>query len=1055
MLYSKITIGKDFQNENAKSAKTDAGAKYGQNFSTFRSSPKNQVQDDVLNKRLQTETQNQNIRIQNISPTSQYTISNSNNQGNSNSSGGGSGGPTGGGIGFINLSHDQYTLISEDYEDSHGQKIVKNYSLNGETVMFKIFPKGPNGQFLTTTNDYPINKIHTSKYNKFNFIPKILFLKLKNATYLFFLLISVLQLTKLSNLNQTPFELISLVVMLILITIVEYMDDFKRKRSDQRENKRLIQVYEFQNLKKNKSSKKSQIHEERNGKFSQSQDYKFALNQTEQITQSNFKDSHNETDFNIRQTSISHLSGAGGQAMSQLQTSMNFGQSQTYQSGHFINKKWENIRVGNIVKIEQNELIPADIILIKSSCPQGLCYLESQNLQGENDLLKKNSDKLLQTLIEYQQQSIDTISFLQGDVICDSIDENHHNFNASIYLNEPTNKKVTVYEKQLLLRGCKLKNTEWIIGLVVAAGHNTKIMKNTIKLLNKRSFINRDLNIQVVIILAFQIFLSVLSAIYYVHHNQGKGCDSNSNQLDKTQEDNLNCMNPVTLVFYESLLWLIQYNNLIPISLLFSLEFVRFFQSYFIQNDMMMYDEDQMAFPSVQSSQLLEELGQVQIVFSDKTGTMTANVMKLRKIACGEFQYAPIFDEVKDKMRGQCNFQNHWKEKGQNYENIKRFFIALSVCHQLSVDENTQEFYGQSQEEIAILNGLRLLDMKIKIQNEEITISIINKRVVKYKILHVLEYTSSRRMMSVIVQDETEEIVLFSKGSDDALIPKINLKQKKSEEYDLMVQSSQQFATEGLRTLLVTMRVLEQSEFKQFQIATQIDRRQSQAALDQEIYDKLERELTLIGCVALEDRLQEGVDTTIDFIKESGVKIWMITGDKLETAICIGYSSCLLDQDMTMFQLSRLDNMEEVIDEALSECAINNGEKCLIIVGDCFSALQSIPDIFEKFMMLAEQVDVALGCRFSPMQKEAIIRAYKKKFPFKLSLAIGDGANDASMISTAHIGIGIKSNEWQQAQRSADIVISKFEHLLPLMYIHGRESFRRNTFLIGSYGNYH
>ncbi|CDW72469.1 cation transport atpase [Stylonychia lemnae] len=382
------------------------------------------------------------------------------------------------------------------------------------------------------------------------------------------IIISVLQvIPQTSNLSGTPFELLSLIVILLLTTIIEYHDDFKRKNSDRRENKREVQVYDA----------KKEI---------------------------------------------------------------------------FVKTQWQHLKVGQVVLMEQNDLVPADMILIKSSCPSGLCYLESQNLQGENDLLKKVCDRLLYQIINPEDPK--TVKNLKGSIISDSTNASQYNFTANMYLHQSSNrqnviKRVQIDEKQLILRGCKVKNTKWVMGLIIAAGHDTNLMRNTIKLINKKSFINRDLNLQVIIILLFSIILSVSSAIYYVTTNIRDDCDDDS----QDDQEDVNCEGWTKLFFMEFLIWFIQYkqdifkfylySNLIPISLLFTLEFVRIAQTYFIQHDCLMFDNDQMLFPSVQSSQLLEELGQVQVIFSDKTGTMTANIMRFRKIACGQKQYAPIF----------------------------------------------------------------------------------------------------------------------------------------------------------------------------------------------------------------------------------------------------------------------------------------------------------------------------------------------------------------------------------------------------------------------------
>ena len=214
----------------------------------------------------------------------------------------------------------------------------------------------------------------------------------------------------------------------------------------------------------------------------------------------------------------------------------------------------------------------------------------------------------------------------------------------------------------------------------------------------------------------------------------------------------------------------------------------------------------------------------------------------------------------------------------------------------------------------------------------------------------------------------------------------------------------------------------------------------------------IEVEMELVGSTAIEDRLQDEVADTIQFMKKTGIKVWVLTGDKIETAMNIGVSAGLLDSSMGQHIIDQTDNSEILQRIGKVAEAIQKGKKsqkqAIIVAGDTLTKIDADPNILSNFLSASDKVDVVLACRVSPKQKADIVNMIRKRFPKKVTLAIGDGANDVNMILQAHVGVGILGKEGQQAARSADYAIGQFKFLKPLMFVHGREAYRRNSLLV-------
>ncbi|EPB89154.1 phospholipid-translocating ATPase [Mucor circinelloides 1006PhL] len=730
-----------------------------------------------------------------------------------------------------------------------------------------------------------------------------------------------------------------------------------------------------------------------------------------------------------------------------------------YDGSQFIDKPWRDLKVGDICRIDNSQFFPADLILLSSSEPEGLCYIETSNLDGEVNLKIKQA--LPETAIHTSPAQISTMS---GVVKSEQPNNRLYNYDGTLTTaNHATGggktKDYPLDPSMLLLRGAQLRNTSWIYGLVVFTGHETKLMLNSSKKPTKASNVTRITNRNILYLFAMLVTMSVLCSVgsYAISKKDGDARDYMMiPDAELGKEFGLNILT-----------FMILFNSFIPISLMVTMEIVKYIQAIMIDNDLDIYYEKTDTPAVARSSSLIEELGQVEYVFSDKTGTLTCNEMEFRQCSIGGLSYATVPDPDKrptsdNDPNGQYSFQQletHLETSPDQYV-INEFLTSLMTCHTVIPEMNEEQgkiiYQASSPDEAALVNGASdVFGYKFTARKPH-SITCLRKGIEEeYQILNVCEFNSTRKRMSVVLRGPDGRVKLYCKGADTVILERLS---KDNPFVEPTLEHLENYACEGLRTLCFAMREITEDEYIKWAAiyekasTTLVDRAQE---LDNAA-ELIEKDMFLLGATAIEDKLQDGVPDTIHTLHEANIKVWVLTGDRQETAINIGYSCKLLTEEMDLIICDEEDHMstKAFLEDKLAHVMtlsehMEHDPFAFIIEGKALTyALEK--DLEKTFYDLATRCKAVVCCRVSPLQKALVVKVVKK-FSKSILLAIGDGANDVSMIQAAHVGIGISGVEGLQAARSADFAISQFRFLKKLLLVHGAWAYQRLSKMIFFY----
>ncbi|XP_014748318.1 PREDICTED: phospholipid-transporting ATPase ID isoform X4 [Sturnus vulgaris] len=713
-----------------------------------------------------------------------------------------------------------------------------------------------------------------------------------------------------------------------------------------------------------------------------------------------------------------------------------------------------------------------------SSEPHGLCYIETAELDGETNMKVRQAIPVTAELGDTSQ-----LARFDGEVICEPPNNKLDKFSGTLYWKE---SKYPLSNQNMLLRGCVLRNTEWCFGLVIFAGPDTKLMQNSGRTKFKRTSIDRLMNTLVLWIFGFLVCMGVILAI---------GNAIWEHEVGVCFQIYLPWDEGVHSAFFSGFLsfwsYIIILNTVVPISLYVSVEVIRLGHSYFINWDKKMYCAKRRTPAEARTTTLNEELGQVEYIFSDKTGTLTQNIMVFSKCSVNGHSYGDVQDMLGHKAElGErpepvdFSFNPLADPRFQFWDpslleavklgdlHVHEFFRLLSLCHTVMSEEKSEGellYKAQSPDEGALVTAARNFGFVFRSRTPKtITVHELGQAIT-YQLLAILDFNNIRKRMSVIIRSPEGKIRLYCKGADTILLERLHpINQDLT---SITTDHLNEYAGEGLRTLVLAYRDLEESYYRDWSERLHRAGCAPEAREDHlaRLYDEVEHDMMLLGATAIEDKLQQGVPETIAILTLANIKIWVLTGDKQETAVNIGYSCKMLTDDMTevfvvtghtvlevreelrkarekMMDASRsmcngFSYQEKLSSKLTSVLEAIAGEYALVINGHSLAhALEA--DMEVEFLETACACKAVICCRVTPLQKAQVVELVKK-YKKAVTLAIGDGANDVSMIKTAHIGVGISGQEGIQAVLASDYSFSQFKFLQRLLLVHGRWSYLR------------
>lgn len=676
-----------------------------------------------------------------------------------------------------------------------------------------------------------------------------------------------------------------------------------------------------------------------------------------------------------------------------------------------------------------------------------------------------------------------------GILHCERPNRNIYGFQA--YL-EIDGKRVSLGPSNIVLRGCELKNTSWAIGVVVYAGKETKVMLNNSGPPSKRSRLETQLNRETVILSIMLIGMcttaSVLAGIWLLNHRGELEFTQFFREKDYTTGKNYNYYGVGMQIFITFLMAVIVYQVIIPISLYISMEMVRLGQAYFMGADKDLYDKSSRSKFQCRALNINEDLGQIKYVFSDKTGTLTENKMEFQCASIHGVDYSSgkdtrgysvVVDDLlwtpKVAVRTDPQLFKLLRNGGTNVEGklVLDFFLALAVCNTivpLVVDtrdprQKLIDYQGESPDEQALAYAAASYGIVlVERTSGYVVIDVLGDRQ-RFDILGLHEFDSDRKRMSVIVGCPDSTVKLYAKGADSSMFGITN---KELDSVRATEAHLHKYSSLGLRTLVVGMRELSQPEYEEWQSAYE---NASTAVLGRgnllrSVAVNIECNIHILGATGIEDKLQDGVPEAIESLRQAGMKVWILTGDKQETAISIGYSCKLLTNDMTQIVIN--NNSKESCKKSLEEAIATIKELrvtstldtlnpvlssesagvvlALIVDGNSLVYILET-ELQEELFKVATECSVVLCCRVAPLQKAGIVALIKNRTD-DMTLAIGDGANDVSMIQMADVGIGISGQEGGQAVMASDFSMGQFRFLVPLLLVHGHWNYQRMGYMI-------
>ena len=392
---------------------------------------------------------------------------------------------------------------------------------------------------------------------------------------------------------------------------------------------------------------------------------------------------------------------------------------------------------------------------------------------------------------------------------------------------------------------------------------------------------------------------------------------------------------------------------------------------------------------------------------------------------------------------------------------VMTFLKTLALCHSVEAESKNGKltYNAASPDEKALVEAAAKFGVTFEGITEDgiltLTLRSNGEKVTeKFQKILELEFDSDRKCMSVIYKELGNDgnTFIVTKGAESAILPKTE-RVNPRDVISTTIEHINDYASNGLRTLTIARKDLDENQLEQLlkdlKVAQEsLDDRDGKVA---RVYSTIENDLDLLGAVGIEDHLQPFVSETLINMERAGIKVWVLTGDKKETAINISKSCGHISQEMVLLDLC--GNDPQTVGNALQAAGVKQHAHAgavfaLVIDGASLASVFAYKDNLDSFRTISSDCKAVVCCRMSPLQKSEIVRMIKNMPGAPVTAAIGDGANDVSMIQEAHVGLGINGKEGKAAVRSADFAFSKFHFLQRVLLVHGHWYYYRVSILV-------
>lgn len=742
-----------------------------------------------------------------------------------------------------------------------------------------------------------------------------------------------------------------------------------------------------------------------------------------------------------------------------------------------IQKRSRDIKVGDVLKLEKNQRVPADVVILQTRLADSVsvaenvvddrsmsaateAFIRTDQLDGETDWKLRLASPI--------SQNVAMKDLIKFRISASAPDKKVNEFVGTIHVDShsalPYDPHVSseglangdaaaTPESEPLANGTPstsapltIDNTAWantvvasntiVYAAVIYTGRQTRSALSTSPSRSKTGLLELEINNLTKILCIMTLSLSIILV----------ALEGFEPSIDKPW-------------YVAIMIYLILFSTIIPISLRVNLDMGKTVYAYFIERD------QDIPGTMVRTSTIPEDLGRIEYLLSDKTGTLTQNEMQLKKIHVGTVAYAgdamddvvthvgQAFGKGSEQDKSGNRVASNTKTRREVGVRVRDLVVALSLCHNVTptfeeVDgEMMTSYQASSPDEIAIVEftesvGLRLLQR----DREKIVIESVEtgRVVIRAEIKDIFPFTSDSKRMGIILQmtmdtidgQTPEETWFLQKGADTVMASIVATN-------DWLDEETANMAREGLRTLVVARRKLSSDQYASFSAAykeASLALRDREAGMAAVVKAHLEQDLELLGVTGVEDRLQKDVKPSLELLRNADVKIWMLTGDKVETARCVAISARLVARGQHIHTMTKLRRKAEAQDGL--DMIRNRTDSCLLIDGESLALM--LTHFRQQFIAVAVRLPAVIACRCSPTQK-AEVASLIRKHTKKRVCCIGDGGNDVSMIQAADVGIGIVGKEGRQASLAADFSISQFCHLTKLLVWHGRNSYKRSA----------